>query len=415
MATNTKDQESERTAQQDESSNPLQALQSSPTVQAAVDSPVVQQGVNPLIAFFKKFSNDWTMNIQAGALAYNLLIALFPIIIALLSILGLVLGNMAPSVQQQLIQGLSQALPQQQGVSSAVIEQVISKLSQSSGVLGILAIVTTAFGGSRLFIMIENCFALIYRLPPRKALRQNMTAIGMLLIFVILIPIMVVASSGPALLLSLVQNTPLAPTPLTTFLLRYGGIAASIFVSWIFFEAIYLVIPNQRIRFRDSWRGAVVAAFALQLYLLLFPYYTTRFLGGYGGQAGFAIILLVFFYYFAIILLLGAQVNAFYGQKIPETEDNLALILHKLTTKDGQEKDEARQQAEQKEAGPAPKDAEPAQHTRFSLPFRKKKDTSSHEEHARPQKTSRLSSFAVAAAGTAFAFAVQLSNLRHKQ
>src|SRR6202047_3600603 len=37
-------------------------------------------------------------------------------------------------------------------------------------------------------------------------------------------------------------------------------------------EAIYIVVPNQRISFRHSWRGAVVAAVLLQLYLSLFPF-----------------------------------------------------------------------------------------------------------------------------------------------
>ena len=77
------------------------------------------------------------------------------------------------------------------------------------------------------------------------------------------------------------------------------------------FEAIYFIVPNQRISWRNSWRGAVVASILLNVFLVAFPFYVAHFLGGYAGQIGFAVILLIFFYYFAVILLLGADVNAY--------------------------------------------------------------------------------------------------------
>ncbi|HLJ33104.1 MAG TPA: YhjD/YihY/BrkB family envelope integrity protein, partial [Ktedonobacteraceae bacterium] len=100
----------------------------------------------------------------------------------------------------------------------------------------------------------------------------------------------------------------------------------------VFFVVIYIVVPNQRISFRHSWRGAVVAAIALQIYLILFPLYVTHFFASDSGTAGFAVILLFFFYYFAVILLLGAEVNAFFGEHIRVTPDNIAAMIHDLTS-----------------------------------------------------------------------------------
>jgi uncharacterized BrkB/YihY/UPF0761 family membrane protein len=102
------------------------------------------------------------------------------------------------------------------------------------------------------------------------------------------------------------------------------------------FEAIYIVVPNQHMSFRDSWLGAVVAAVLLQLYLLLFPLYVTHFLVSYAdkiaGTTGLLVILLFFFYYFAVILLLGAEINAFFAKDIKATPDNLAAMVHNLTS-----------------------------------------------------------------------------------
>src|SRR5579863_5613815 len=54
-----------------------------------------EKDVKPLQQFFTKFNNDWVMNFSS-ALAYNLLMAIFPIAIAVLAILGLVVGNLNP-------------------------------------------------------------------------------------------------------------------------------------------------------------------------------------------------------------------------------------------------------------------------------------------------------------------------------
>ena len=94
---------------------------------------------------------------------------------------------------------------------------------------------------------------------------------------------------------------------------------------------MYLVVPNQRISFRDSWVGALLAAVVVQAYLQLFPFYATHFLSGYTGTVGFAIIFVFFFYFFAVILLAGAEINAFYAQGKRALPDNLAVIVQDLT------------------------------------------------------------------------------------
>lgn len=299
--------------------------------------------IEPLVAFFIKFSNDWTTNLQASALAYNLVVAIFPILIALFSLFGLILGNAGAGIQQSFINAVANLLPQ--GLGRGIVEQVVGQIQSSAGVLGIIGLVIAVFGGSRLFILLENCFSLIYHLPPRRALRQNIMAIGMLLLFAVLVPIMLLTSSIPALLIAFLQTTILQGLPGEQFLFGVLSVLASLIISWVLFEAIYLIVPNQPISFRNSWGGAVFATIGLQIYLVLFPFYATHFLNGYGGQAGFAIILLAFFYYFAVILLLGAEVNAFFGEKVQKTPDNLASIVHKRTSHDQKPPEEQHVQA----------------------------------------------------------------------
>jgi uncharacterized BrkB/YihY/UPF0761 family membrane protein len=95
------------------------------------------------------------------------------------------------------------------------------------------------------------------------------------------------------------------------------------------FEAMYIVVPNQKIRWKQSWKGALLAAFLLEIFLILFPFYITHFMGSYTGIMGFILIFLFFFYYFAVILLVGAEVNAFYVEGVRALPDTLANFIHR--------------------------------------------------------------------------------------
>jgi hypothetical protein len=50
-------------------------------------------------------------------------------------------------------------------------------------------------------------------------------------------------------------------------------------------------------------------------------------MGNYAGQAGLVVILLVFFYYFAVILILGAEVNAYFFEKVRPLPNDLATFV----------------------------------------------------------------------------------------
>src|SRR5947207_108118 len=102
-------------------------------------------------------------------------------------------------------------------------------------------------------------------------------------IFPIAIAIIVIASSIPALVQSILQATPVSQIPGNGFIFSAIGILIALLIAWVLFEAIFIVVPNQHISFRNSWRGAVVSAVALEVYLYLFPFYVAHFLSNATG------------------------------------------------------------------------------------------------------------------------------------
>jgi len=78
---------------------------------------------------------------------------------------------------------------------------------------------------------------------------------------------------------------------------------------------IYYFLPNTRVRLRDVWFGAVLAAILWRLALAGFSWYV-RALTGYGvhGSIGAVVAFLVWVFLSAVILLYGVEVTAAYAK-----------------------------------------------------------------------------------------------------
>jgi membrane protein len=279
-----------------------------------------------LRAFWTKLNNDWVFNL-AAMLAYNLLMSIVPILAMLLSFLGLFLSGLAPGAEQRFIDQITSALPG----ARDFIDPALKRLAASSGVFVVLTILLSIWFGSRLFVAIEQCFGIIYRLPSRGFLLQNSIALLMMLIFAALMPVLLAVSAVPSFLTTTIVDKFLGNSPATRLLLTIGTIIAGFLIATILFLVIYMVIPNRPLRIKDAWRGALIAGALLEVYVIAFPFYATLLLkpSSYGSTAGFAILTLVFFYYFGIILLLGAEFNSFWaGQR--QTAAGLSGILYQL-------------------------------------------------------------------------------------
>lgn len=300
-----------------------------PTSPEVVQTAV--KGFNSVQSFITKFNNDWVMSLASG-LAFSLMVAIIPLLIAMLALVGIIYGRLGPLIQQKLIAYIQHSFPPPIP-SQEIIELALNALNKDAGILGIIAIVTAIIGGASLFVAMEGQFAIIYQLRTRGFIQQYAMALGMLVVFVLLAPLAILASTVPTLVHSFVQTTSLSQVFSNDFLFGVLNIFCGLLATWVLIEIIYLVVPNQHISFRESWLGALLASVAIQAYLQLFPFYVTHFLSGYTGTVGFAIIFVFFFYYFAIILLTGAEINAFYAQGKQALPDNLAAIVHDLATR----------------------------------------------------------------------------------
>lgn len=271
-------------------------------------------------SFWRKVSEDWGLNFS-GMLAYNYLTAIAPILLALLAIAGMVLGTLSPATYDAFVNGLSSRFPA--GLGGSFVNSALTSLRKDAGVLLIIAIVTAIYSGSRLFVALDNVFAVIFRVDVRPFLKQNIMAVLMMLLFLALAPLSFFASSLPAMVLSYVLPSGIQRNG---FVLTVEGLVGGVIVAFILFASIYYVVPNRKLTWKMVWPGALTVAVLMNLFEMLFPIYQRLFLrnAGLGSAAGLAIVILIFLYYVGVITILGAEINSWVsglrplGKTLPE-------------------------------------------------------------------------------------------------
>src|SRR5215469_11167909 len=135
-----------------------------------------KESAKTLRDFFTKCNNDWVMGF-ASALAFNLITAILPMMIA---IIGFTVGSLDPAAEQQLISHLQSLFPS----SDTFLNFAFASLKRSAGILGIIAVLLGLFGGSRLFVSMEGYFDVIYHTRSRDIIPQNIMAFSMMLLFI---------------------------------------------------------------------------------------------------------------------------------------------------------------------------------------------------------------------------------------
>src|SRR6185437_15525849 len=149
--------------QQAKASDDSQPASSSPTTDTLQPSRL-RTMMETASGFWTKLNNDWIFNL-AGLLAYNFLMALFPLLLLLLAACGLLLQIISPTAEQQLQQTVAAALPG--SIGAILVEGVSTHLKRSAGLLLVLGLVAAVIAGSRLFVTLEGCFGIIFRLRGR--------------------------------------------------------------------------------------------------------------------------------------------------------------------------------------------------------------------------------------------------------
>jgi membrane protein len=258
---------------------------------------------------------------RGAAIAFYTVTSIAPILLIVIAIAGLAFGREA--AQNAITGQLSDLMGQQ---TAEVLQTAVASASnKSSGILAtIIGIVTLIVTASGVFGEMQTALNSIWKAKPRgttvsRLIRARAASLGLVAALGFLLMVSLVVSTG----LTAFGNYLNSILPFGRVILNVLNVVVSTALISLLFGAIYKVLPDRRLEWRDVMIGAVVTGILFTIGKSLISWYIgSSAVASSFGAAGALIVLLLWVYYSAQIFLLGAEFTKIYANRHGSKPDN---------------------------------------------------------------------------------------------
>jgi membrane protein len=243
----------------------------------------------------------------AAALAYYTVFSLAPLLIIVIAVAGFFFGE--TQARDEIFQQMQSLM----GDSGAQYVRTLLDTSwnPSTGLIAtVVGFVALLIGATGAFAQLQDALNLIWDAEPRKGngiwlyLRQRLLSFSLVLTIGFLMVVSLVLSAA----LSAAGKYLFWMLPSYFPLLNLLNWFLSFLVTAGLFAAIYKILPDAQVRWKNVWLGAVVASFLFSVGRYFIGLYLGQ--GSFGsvyGAAGSFVVILIWVYYSAQILFFGAE------------------------------------------------------------------------------------------------------------
>jgi membrane protein len=227
----------------------------------------------------------------ASGLAFNAFLTMFPLILGLLTIVGLLVQN--PALEARLQGAIIGIFPPD---AHGQLTQAFKGIKHNVGLLGIVSILGLLWSGTGLFASMEFALSQVFGTGQRNMLRQRLMGLVMMVVFMTAI-LLATGVNGVA-----GSSLPLAP---------FSGFVLGSVIMVALLVMIYRFVPNRSFPFSQVWQGALLAGLLIEVLSLVFPLYgrLSHGFNTYGQQFALFFLLATWLFFLCQLLLLGAVFN----------------------------------------------------------------------------------------------------------
>jgi membrane protein len=264
------------------------------------------------------FINDEALG-RGAAIAFYTVTSIAPVLLIVVAIAGMVFGREA--AQNGIIAQLSGLIGQQSAelLQTAVASAQDKTSGKIATVIGVVMVIVTASG---VFGEMQTALNVIWKADPTgtpisRLIRARAAGLGLVVSLGFLLMVSLAISAG----LSAFGDYLNSFFAFGQVILTIVNGAVSLLLISILFAAIYKVLPDKHIEWRDVIVGAIVTSFLFTVGKSLIGWYigSSAVASAYGA-AGALIAMLLWVYYSAQIFLLGAEFTKAYSDRA-ESDD----------------------------------------------------------------------------------------------
>jgi membrane protein len=269
---------------------------------------------------FSKWRED-NASQYGAAMAYYAFFSLAPLLILAIALAGAFFG--AEAAEGRMVAELERIL----GRDGAEVIQTLVRRARGSdagvpaSIAGILALF---LGGTQVFNSLQVALNVMWGVSERNDVRKGLKwdllgyakkraiSFGMVLVIGLLLTLSLLASAAITAFGAYLERV--GRSSAGVWLLHFGEMAISFASMTLLLAAVYRLLPDVRIAWKDVWFGASVTSIFLTGGKVLIAWYLgTSSISSVYGAAGSLVVLLVWVYYSAQILLFGAEMTRVYA------------------------------------------------------------------------------------------------------
>jgi membrane protein len=260
------------------------------------------------VAAFKAWNADNAPRLGA-ALAYYTLFALAPMLLVALRVASVFYDE--ASVRTEMMGQVESLL----GTAGAqLVESLLQSTLTSQATLfaTIVGGVTFFLGATGAFLQLQGALNTIWKVKPKPRnslvgfVFDRLRSFGLVVSIGFLLMVSLVVSTGLAAMAGWVGRT----MPGAPIFWVVVNTMVSLAVITLLFAAVYRLLPDVKLRWRDVWTGAIITAILFTIGKQLIGLYLGRTSPASAyGAAGSVVVLLLWVFYSAQIVLLGAEIT----------------------------------------------------------------------------------------------------------
>lgn len=248
---------------------------------------------------------------RGAAIAFYAITSLAPVLLIVIAVAGMVFGR---DTAQDAISGQFSALMGKQAAD--VLQSVIASASTKSSsivatIVGIAMLMATASG---VFGEMQAALNTIWKTRSRETtlsrlIRARVTSLGLVAALGFLLVVSLVVSAGLTAFANYLDRWPVG-----AMILSRVNFAVSWLLFALLFGAIYKVLPDRTLQWKDVIVGALMTSLLFNIGKALIGWYigSSTVASSYGAAGGL-IVLLLWVYYSAQIFLFGAEFTKIYA------------------------------------------------------------------------------------------------------
>lgn len=250
----------------------------------------------------------------ASGVSFNLLLAVVPFVLLLVSVSILFLGSTPDGAADVALGFLDRLLPTQSWTDGNQIRETVRDIARVSGAVTVYSTIGFLWFSTRVFSSMRSVFLKTFDVPNERGILHGklfdlwcslLAAVGITAYGALTAYLLSASTRGAELLTQLgVRASVMGP-------LEYalGRVVAFALVVLLCFAA-YRLVPNRPIPSRTAWVGSIVTSILFEMARIGFGYYVARFSPSslYTGTIATLVVVTLWTYYASLIFIIGAEV-----------------------------------------------------------------------------------------------------------